>query len=46
MFGYNIKENIQLNASLIGISSRGGRVNSYDYGTFGIFSVGATFNLN
>lgn len=45
MFGYNIKEKIQLNASLIGISIGGGRVNRYDYGTFGVFAVGATFNL-
>ena len=51
LFGYNIKENIQLNASIIGIAMGGGRRvyvndNYYGYyGTFGIFAVGATFNL-
>ena len=45
MFGYNIIDNIQLNASLIGISSGRSGTYGYDYGTFGIFAVGATFNL-
>ncbi len=45
MFGYNIINNIQLNASLIGIASGRSGTYRYDYGTFGIFAVGATFNL-
>ena len=50
LFGYNITEMIQLNASYIGVSRSNNRYYDgfayYSYGsTFGIASIGATFNL-
>ncbi|HPF96717.1 MAG TPA: hypothetical protein PLZ00_04795, partial [Mangrovimonas sp.] len=50
IFGYNITEMIQLNASYIGIALGNNRYYNgsyyYSYGsTFGIVALGATFNL-
>lgn len=50
LFGYNITESIQLNASYIGIalSGKGNYYNGYYYGwgsSWGVLALGATFNL-